>query len=121
MRVLAIDDDRLIRMELELVLGREGLDVDTAASGADALACLGRQHYDLVVTDMDLPDATGLEVLRRIRRADPAIRVILLTGSSSLVSADEAAAAGAVALVLKPFEFQELLREVRHALQPFRA
>jgi CheY-like chemotaxis protein len=116
MRVLAVDDSKLLRMEIELMLERVGLTVDTAANGLDAMTCLRRQHYDLLLTDIDLPDASGLEVLRQARLIDPSIRAILLTGSSSVVSCDEAEAAGAAALLLKPFELQALLREVRQAL-----
>ena len=116
MRVLAVDDDKLIRMEMELMLGRDGLQVDTAANCAEAHDLLRANHYDVVLTDMDLPDECGLEVLRRAKAKDPAVRVILVTGSASVMSDEDAAAAGADALILKPFRLQDLLSEVRHAL-----
>ena len=65
MRILAVDDERLIRMSLRHVLHREGFDVDTARTGAEAIALLRDHTYDLVYTDLELPDLDGREVLRR--------------------------------------------------------
>ncbi len=118
MRVLAVDDDKLIRMEMELMLGRDGVHVDTAETCERACELLHSNQYDVVLTDVDLPDSCGLEVVRRAKAKDPAVRVILVTGSATIVSAEDAAAAGADALIMKPFRLQDLLSHVRHALPP---
>ena len=115
-KILAVDDDRLIRLELRLLLGREGFDVDTAATRTEARDFLRARHYDLVLTDLDLPDTNGLEVLRDVKRFDPTTRVILLTGSSTMITSGEAQAAGAQLLLLKPFGTKELVDSVRRAL-----
>lgn len=114
-RVLAVDDDKLFRMDLCLVLGREGYDVDTAASCDEARALLVNRHYEIVLTDLGLPDDSGLEILRYAKELAPDTRVILVTGSSEGVSLEDAVAAGAEVLLLKPCPMQDLLREVRRA------
>lgn len=116
-RVLAVDDDRLIRLNLSLLLGREGLEVDTAATCREARSLLDRRLYGVVVTDLDLPDASGLEVVRWARENCPETKIILISGSSTalegLEGLDEDAAKS---VVLKPFRFDELLALVREAL-----
>ena len=116
-RVLAVDDEKLIRMEMKLMLGREGFEVDTAATCAEADCLLCERHYDLVLTDVDLPDMSGIELLRHAKRIDPTTCVILLTASNSLVSPEQAEAAGAQCLLLKPFCLKDLLAEIRRALR----
>jgi DNA-binding NtrC family response regulator len=116
-RVLAVDDDRLIRLNLSLLLGREGLEVDTAATCREARTLLDRRPYGVVVTDLDLPDASGLEVVKWARENCPDTKIILISGSSTalegLAALDQEAAK---AVVLKPFRFDELLALVRDAL-----
>ena len=116
-RVLAVDDDRLIRLNLSLLLGREGLEVDTAASCREARSLLDRRLYGVVVTDLDLPDASGLEVVKWAKESSPDTKIILISGSTTalegLEAVDEAAAR---AVVMKPFRFDELLARVRDAL-----
>lgn len=114
-RVLAVDDDKLFRMDLSLVLGREGYLVDTASSCGEARELLSARRYEVVLTDLGLPDDSGLEVLRCVKLLAPSTRVILITGSSTGVSGEQAREAGAEALILKPCPMQELLREVRRA------
>lgn len=116
-RILAVDDDRLIRLNLSLLLGREGLEVDTAATCREAQTMLDRRPYGVVVTDLDLPDASGLEVVKWARENCPETKIILISGSSTalegLQALDEAIASS---VVLKPFRFDELLALVRDAL-----
>ncbi|HKZ75513.1 MAG TPA: response regulator [Actinomycetota bacterium] len=115
-RVLAVDDDKLIRMEMRLMLGREGLEVDVAATCAEARRLLGEHRYDVVLTDVDLPDASGFQVLEDAIRIDPTIPVILLTASSTLISQEQARRAGAMSLLLKPFCLKDVVAEVRRAV-----
>ena len=116
-RVLAVDDDRLIRLNLSLLLGREGLEVDTAATCREARTLLDRRPYGVVVTDLDLPDASGLEVVKWARENCPDTKIILISGSSTALEGLEALDhEAAKAVVLKPFRFDELLALVRDAL-----
>lgn len=117
-RVLVVDDDRLVRMDLTFTLKQAGLEVDSCADAADAKRRLAERRYALVLTDVGLPDGNGLEVLREARRRNAAVKVLLLTGSQTAVTAETAAREGAEALILKPFTLAELLARVHAALGP---
>ena len=112
-RLLLVDDDRLVRLSLSLTLIREGFTLDVATCAAEALGFLDRTRYQIVVTDIGLPDQSGLEVLRAAKRADPGTKVILVTGSASNLTPEDAIREGAEALLLKPFALKELTERVR--------
>jgi DNA-binding response OmpR family regulator len=116
LRILAVDDERLIRMSLRYALGREGYAVDTASDGAEAMALLGERTYDLIVLDLRLPDVSGLELLRYVRRLYPEAKVILVTASSNAPSCAEARQAGAASVLLKPFKLSALAEETRRVM-----
>jgi DNA-binding NtrC family response regulator len=115
-RVLAVDDEALIRMSLRIALAREGFDVDTASSGAEAMDLLDRYRYDLVLLDLRLPDVSGVEVLRYARRVDPDVRVLLVTASTNAPEFLEAEREGVLGVVAKPFELQAIAAETRRVL-----
>src|SRR5215831_1914219 len=81
-KILLVEHDRLLRMDLALVLGREGYDLDTATCAADAIDLLGRGRYAVVLTDIG-------EVLHAAKRADPTTKVVLVTSSPSAAPADD--------------------------------
>jgi len=112
-RILLVEDDRLERMNLTLVLGREGFALDVAENATDACKFLALTHYDLVVTDIGLPDGSGFDVLHAAKHADPGTPVVLVTGSQSSVTQEAAAIEGAQSLMLKPFAFATFLATVR--------
>lgn len=103
-------------MNLTLVLGREGFHLDVAANATEAYALLAHEHYELVLTDIGLPDGNGFEVLHAAKRADATTKVVLVTGSQSSVSPEEARAKGAASLILKPFALATVLETVRGLL-----
>ncbi len=115
-RILAVDDESLIRMSLRIALAREGYEVDTASNGLEAMACLERTRYDLVLLDLRLPDVSGLEVLRHARRMDPEVKVILVTASSNAPSFSEAVQEGASGVVTKPFSLSVIAAESRRVI-----
>jgi len=119
-RVLVVDDDPGVRYTLREILVSEGLAVDEAADGAEALAKLEAQPAALVVTDLRMPGMDGMELLRRLVARAPAPRVVVITAHGSERQAVEAMKAGAHDYFRKPFENEELLAVVRRALEAVR-
>jgi two-component system response regulator PilR (NtrC family) len=107
-----VDDEEIIRDVLETLLEREGYDVTTAETGTEALKAFEADPYDLVLLDLMLPDRSGLEVLREIRRRDPDAVVVIVTAYSSIEGAIEAMREGAFHYIPKPFQNQEVLLTV---------
>jgi two-component system, NtrC family, response regulator HydG len=120
MRVLVVDDDPGVRYTLREILESEGLVVDEAADGAEALARFEARPAPLVLTDLRMPGVDGLELLRRLVARSPAPRVVLITAHGSERQAVEAMKAGAHDYFKKPFETEELLAVVRRALEAVR-
>jgi len=117
-RILLVEDDKLERMNLTLILGREGFDLDVATNAAEACAFLAHGHYELVLTDIGLPDGSGFEVLQAAKRADAGTKVVLVTGSQTSVTQESARVGGAESLILKPFALATILATVRGLMAP---
>jgi DNA-binding NtrC family response regulator len=117
-RVLVVDDEGSITSALALVLGDGGYDVSTAGSVSEAGALLSRgAPFDLVFTDLRLPDATGIELLDRIKSDAPDTQVILMTAHGSLDVTIDAIKRGAYYYVEKPFTPDQVLMLAGRALQ----
>jgi DNA-binding NtrC family response regulator len=117
-RVLVVDDEKSITSALEIVLGDEGYEVTTAGSVAEAITRLqGGRPFDLVFTDLRLPDATGIELLDRIKADAPDTQVVLITAHGSLDIIIEAIKRGAYYYVEKPFTPEQVLMLAGRALQ----
>jgi two-component system nitrogen regulation response regulator NtrX len=93
--VLVVDDEAGVRASLSGILGDEGYAVDAVDSGEEALAALESRRYDLVLLDVWLPGADGLEVLDRIRRADADVPVVVISGHGTIETAVKAVRLGA--------------------------
>src|SRR5687767_11657850 len=93
--VLIVDDDAIVRETTAMVLEDEGHDVATASSGREALECLERRTVDVVLLDLGLPDASGLEILGAIHTRWPRVAVIVVTGAIDVQSAVDAVKLGA--------------------------
>jgi DNA-binding NtrC family response regulator len=115
-RVLLIDDDPGVSEVVGLLLEREGYDVQRAGSVKEARSRVHAAEPDLVITDLKLPDGTGLEVIAAVRARRPRLPIIMITSYSSIESAIAALRGGAVDYVIKPFNNDEFLRAVRRAL-----
>lgn len=113
---LVVDDERDIRELLVLALGRMGLRCDTASSLAEARAQLARNRYELCLTDMRLPDGSGIDLVGEITRDHPSTPVAMITAFGNVEVAVEALKAGAFDFVSKPVELTALRDLVRHAL-----
>ncbi|KGM56565.1 chemotaxis protein CheY [Lysobacter arseniciresistens ZS79] len=114
---LVIDDERDIRELLVMTLGRMGLRCDTASSLADARNQLARNRYDLCLTDMRLPDGSGIDLIAEITQKFPNTPVAMITAFGNVEDAVEALKAGAFDFVSKPVELAVLRDLVRHALE----
>jgi DNA-binding NtrC family response regulator len=119
-RVLVVDDDPGVRYTLREILTSEGLAVDEAADGADALARYDAAPAALVLTDLRMPRIDGMELLRELMRRTPPPRVVLITAHGSERQAVEAMKAGAYDYFKKPFETEELLSVVRRSMEAVR-
>ena len=113
--VLVADDELLIRQSIRGVLIQEGYEVAVAASGAEALTRFREDRPDIVVLDLVLGDADGLEILRRLRRESPDTKVVIMSAHGSIETAVSAMKLGAYDFIKKPFELEEIVAAVRNA------
>jgi two-component system response regulator PilR (NtrC family) len=117
-RVLVVDDERSMRELLSIVLRRDGYEVLVAADGRAAVAALGRERIDVLITDIRMPDMTGVDVLREAKRIDPAIVTIIMTAFASTDTAVDALRLGAADYVHKsPNAVNDLRLRVRKELE----
>ena len=116
-RVLIIDDERPVLMTLEALLKRHGYHVDTASTASQGLKLLRSKPSTLVLLDLQLPDADGLETLDQIKTEVPQTQVIILTAHDSLHNAIESIKRGAYHFISKPYAPEELLSLVEKALE----
>jgi len=116
-RVLIIDDERPVLMTLEALLKRHGYHVDTAPTASQGLKLIRSKPPTLILLDLQLPDADGLETLDRIKTEVPQIQVIILTAHDSLHNAIESIKRGAYHFISKPYAAEELLSLVEKALE----
>jgi two-component system nitrogen regulation response regulator GlnG len=114
--VLVADDDRSIRTVLTQALGRSGYQVRTTGNAATLWRWVEDGEGDLVITDVVMPDENGLDLIPRIKRVRPDLRVIVMSAQSTLMTAVKAAQRGAFEYLPKPFDLQELLSVVGRAL-----
>jgi len=118
-RILVADDEPNIRMTIHDVLGKYRGVVTLAASGGDAINQLAQKEFDLVISDIKMPDKSGYDVFSAARRRSQTLPVILMTGfgydpNHSIVRASQE---GLQAVLFKPFKVEQLLEEVRKALE----
>lgn len=118
--ILVAEDDVTLGQALAAFLRDGGHQVDFAPDGRQALALISQKLYSLVITDLVMPGADGLEVLRRARQRDPATLVVIMTGYASTDSAIQAIREGAYDYLRKPFNLQELNIAVANAARLLR-
>jgi two-component system response regulator PilR (NtrC family) len=115
--ILVADDEPGVRESLAEVLRDAGYVVHAAADGAGALTALEQQEFAVVVTDLRMPGADGLTVLRRAREVSPQTLVVVMTAHGSVDTAVEALRAGAADYILKPVVFDDLLAKVERLIE----
>lgn len=116
-RILVIEDEAMIRRSLRRKFERLGYETGEAETGTDARALLEAQMWDLVLLDINLPDANGLDLLNEIHGHDKDLPVIMMTGNHSVEKVVEAMRRGAYNYVAKPFSLDELTVTVEKALE----
>lgn len=110
--VLVVEDELLIRWALGERLAAAGFDVREAESGAAARASFGPE-VAAAVLDLRLPDASGIDLLRAFKKANPTCRLVLMSAYATVMDQSEALRAGAAAVVAKPFEVDDMVERIR--------
>ena len=116
-RILVVDDDPSVLSAFEQMLSEQGHLVRVTTRGEEALEQLAKERPDLVIMDIRMPGMSGLDAVRRIRRMDPRLPVIIMTGFATTETAIEATKLGAVDYHLKPIDPAEILRTIDTALE----
>jgi len=115
-RILVVDGEpALVRLCVDLLI-EAGFQANPAYGGQQALACLEQERFDLLLLDLKMPGVDGLPVLRRAAELHPGVTTVIMTSYGTMENAIDALRAGARDFLLKPFEPEELLQAVEHAL-----
>jgi DNA-binding NtrC family response regulator len=113
-QILVVEDSKPLREMLVHVLKDDQTHADSAKDGKEALDRYYGAPYDLIITDLNMPELTGIELIKKIREQDDLVEFIIITGYASLESAVEAIKAGAFDYIVKPFKVEELKVAVRN-------
>ncbi len=116
-RILVIDDEAIVRISCRKCLALEGYDVTVAGTGLEGLKSTETERYDLILTDLKMPDMDGMEFLVKMKQAQPEAKVIMITGYSTVEHAEEALRLGAYNYIEKPFTPDTLVAAVKKALE----
>jgi DNA-binding NtrC family response regulator len=116
-KVLVIDDERIVIDSVTKILKEERIDVEATLSGRQGLEMALKKDYDLVLTDLRMPDIGGMRVLRDLKRAKPNLPVVMITGYATVPSAVQAMKLGAAEILEKPFSPDGLVAVVQKALK----
>jgi two-component system response regulator PilR (NtrC family) len=112
-KILVVDDEEIIRESLSYILRKEKYEVEEAANGKIAFEMLKESSYDLVITDLEMPEMKGIELLDELRKINLQTNTIVITAYGSMETAIAALRSGASDYILKPVEFDELLIKVK--------
>jgi DNA-binding NtrC family response regulator len=116
-RVLIIDDEKAIRWSLGEALQNDGYDVNDAENGKTGIKLFKEDPADIVILDLKLPDKSGIDVLKALRKEDPELPVIMMTAYGEVETAVDALKGGAYDFMLKPFQLEKMKVAIRHALE----
>jgi DNA-binding NtrC family response regulator len=115
-KVLVIDDEQIVLNSVKKILGHGEYEVEATLSGRQGLEWALSKSYDIVLTDVRMPDMGGMLILRDIKKAKPSMPVIIITGYANVQSAMQAMKLGAAEYIEKPFTPDQLLKAVKTAL-----
>jgi DNA-binding NtrC family response regulator len=113
-RILVVDDNRELREILEEYLRGEGDNVEGANNGKEALDKHRDNYYDLIITDLNMPELAGMELIKTVRQENETTEFVIITGYASMDSAVEAIKIGAFDYIVKPFRMEELMVVVKN-------
>ena len=116
-KILVVDDDPNLRKTLADILRVKGYETIIVGTGAEAIAALGSDDISLALIDLLLPDLPGLEVMARLKAKSPLTEVIILTGNASIDTAIKATNQGAFSYLLKPYDMDALLLNIKHGVE----
>jgi len=114
LQIMVVEDSKPLREMLVHVLKDDGNVVESARDGKEAMEKYYSGAYDLIITDLNMPEMTGIELIKRIREMDELVEFIIITAYASLETAIEAIKAGAYDYIIKPFKLEELKVAVRN-------
>lgn len=117
LKILIVDDDKRLRSTLKGLLVEEAHEVTTCEDGTEAIKQCMAGQFDLIITDLKMPGADGLDVLRKAKQEDPDTLVILITGFASLETAIQAIREGAYDYITKPFKLEEFKILIKNAAE----
>jgi two-component system response regulator PilR (NtrC family) len=116
-RILVVDDEESIREFLEIMLKKEGYEVSTCEDGAKAIEILKKKTFDMVISDMQMPHITGLELLKHVKENYPELLFMIITAFGTTETAVEAMKMGAYDYLTKPFKIDEVRINLSNALK----
>ena len=116
-KILVVDDDDSLRRVMQLQLEEAGYDVITASGAGEAIALVEEETPALVITDLKMPEVSGMDLLKRVRSEHPETTVVMITAFGTVQTAVEAMRAGAYNYITKPIDYDELVLTVNRALE----
>lgn len=112
-RILVLDDDPVVTLSCKRILGAEGYTIVTTDKGEDAIKKVSNEEFDLLISDVRLPDTNGITVLRESKKAQPNLDVVIITGYPTLEDAKESVKLGAFEFIEKPFTPEFMINVAR--------
>ncbi len=116
-RLMVIDDEPIVGKRLKQVFEKMGFEVETFTNPRVAIEAMGRNPFDIVVTDLKMEDMDGMDVLTEVRKINPNAKVIIITGYAQPETASEAFREGVFDFMVKPFKLDELKNTVCKAMK----
>jgi DNA-binding NtrC family response regulator len=113
--ILVVDDEAMMRNLLEKILVREGYAVKTAGNGVEALELLQHENFELIISDMKMPNMDGFDLLKAVKQEYPNINVIIMTAYGDTYTVKDALLLGADEYITKPFKSHEISLVVERA------
>ncbi len=115
--ILVVDDERTIRVPLKMILTEEEYETQAASNGVEALELIKEHDFDVLITDLKMPEMDGMELIKQCQNICPHTSIIIITAYGSLESAIEALRMGAYDYILKPFDFDDVLIKLKRLLK----
>ena len=115
-KILIVDDEPTIRETLSLVLKEEKYECDLAENGAEGLKRVKEKNFDLIITDLKMPEMGGIELLEKVKTISPKTSVMIITAYASLESAIQALRLGAYDYIIKPLDFDDVILRIKRLM-----